>query len=285
MQKFGKKLAAMTFVVAGFASAAFTGAQAEGGAVKLYTLDCGTVNMLDLSVFSREGKYVGEKNLAADPCYLITHPKGNFLWDTGLPQALADMPEGLINGPFHLKVKTKLTDQLAQLNLTPADITYLSISHSHFDHIGNAGLFAEATFIIEEKERAHMFRDEERANAETFAAFSALETAKTIEFKGQHDVFGDGSAIITSLSGHTPGHSVLLLELGNAGPVYLTGDMYHFTKARENRTVPKFNTDPVETLVSMDKFEAMVAESGALVVIQHEKSDFEKMPKFPAYLD
>lgn len=285
MQKFGKKLAALTCAIAGFASVAFTGAQAEGGAVKLYTLDCGTVNMLDLSVFSREGMYVGETNLASDPCYLITHPKGNFLWDTGLPQALADMPEGLINGPFHLKVKTKLTDQLAQLNLTPADITYLSISHSHFDHLGNAGLFAGATFIVNDKERAHMFRDEERASAETFAAFSALETATTIEFMDQYDVFGDGSAVIKSLSGHTPGHSVLLLDLENAGPVYLTGDLYHLTRARENRTVPKFNTDPAESLISMDKFERMVKEAGARVVIQHEMTDFNKMPKFPEYLD
>ncbi len=285
MQKFTKRVAAMAIAAAGIAVTSITGAQAEGADVKLYTLDCGTVNMLDLSVFSREGMYVGEKNLSSDPCFLITHPKGNFLWDTGLPQALADMPEGLINGPFHLKVKTKLTDQLAQLNLTPADIDYLSISHSHFDHLGNAGLFASATFVVQEKERAHMFRDEERANAETFAAFSALETAKTVEFKDQHDVFGDGSVVIRSLSGHTPGHSVLTLNLANAGPVYLTGDLYHFTKARENRTVPKFNTDPAETLISMDKFEAMVKETGARVVIQHEKADFDKMPKFPAYLD
>lgn len=280
MQKVMKRIAAAAFVVAGFA-----GVQAQDSSVKLYALDCGSVNMLDLGVFSREGKYAGEKNLAADPCFLIQHPKGNFLWDTGLPQALAEMPEGLINGPFHLKMNTKLTDQLAELNLTPEDITYLSISHSHFDHVGNAGLFASATFIVHEKERAHMFRDAERANADTFAAFSALETAETIEFTDQHDVFGDGSAVIKSLPGHTPGHSALLLQLANSGAVYLTGDLYHFTRARENRTVPTFNTDPEQTLESMDAFEALAEAAGARVVIQHEKEDFDKLPKFPAYLD
>lgn len=280
MLKIGGTLAAIAMAVAGA-----VGAQAEDNSVKLYALDCGTINMMDLAVFSREGKYVGEKNLAVDPCYLITHPKGNFLWDTGLHQSLADMPEGLINGPFHLKVKTKLTDQLAELNLTPADINYLSISHSHFDHLGNAGMFAGATFIVNEKERAHMFSDEARANAEIFAAYGALETADTVEFTEEHDVFGDGSAVIKFLPGHTPGHSALMLQLANAGSVFLTGDLYHFTRARENRTVPTFNTDPVETQVSMDSFEALAKEKGARVIIQHEKSDFDKMPKFPAYLD
>lgn len=280
MVKFVHKIAALAFGLAGL-----TGAQAEGGAVKLYAMDCGTINMLDLAIFSREGQYVGEKNLAADPCFLITHPQGNFLWDTGLPEGLAELPEGLINGPFHVKVKTKLTDQLAQLNLTPDDIHYLSISHSHFDHLGNAGKFAKATFIVNEKERAHMFRDEARADEASFASYSALETAKTIEFTDKYDVFGDGTVVIQSLPGHTPGHSALLLQLGNAGPVYLTGDLYHFTKARQNRTVPTFNTDPEQTLVSMDDFEVLVDAAGARVVIQHEKADFDKLPKFPAYLD
>jgi len=262
-----------------------TAAHADGSVVKLYALDCGTINMMDLSMFSREGKYIGEQNLAADPCFLITHPKGNLLWDTGLVEALADMPEGLINGPFHLKVRTKLTDQLAQLNLTPADIQYLSISHSHFDHLGNAKLFPGATFIVNEKERAHMFRDEARADAQAFSAYAVLEKAKTVQFADDYDVFGDGTVVIKSLPGHTPGHSVLLLQLANEGPVFLTGDLYHFTAARQNRTVPKFNTDPEATLASMDDFEVMVDAAGARVVIQHEKDDFDGLPKFPAYLD
>lgn len=260
-------------------------AKAEGVSVRLYTLDCGQVDMLDLGVFSHEGKYDGQKNSAVDPCFLIRHPKGDFLWDTGLPQALAEMPEGLINGAFHLKVSVKLTDQLQQLGLVPTDIDYLSVSHSHFDHLGNAGLFASAKFLAHKDEYEHMFSDEMRANEQTFPAYAALENAKTVIFEDKYDVFGDGSVEIIPTPGHTPGHTALLIHLGNSGPILLSGDLYHLTRARELRTVPKFNTDVDQTLASMDDFEDLAEIEGARVVIQHEKADFEALPKFPAFLD
>ncbi|MEQ8750016.1 MAG: hypothetical protein RIC52_09590, partial [Amphiplicatus sp.] len=114
---------------------------------------------------------------------------------------------------------------------------------------------------------------------------SALENAETATFTDEYDVFGDGSVRIIAMTGHTPGHSVLLAQLDKAGPVLLTGDMYHLTEAREKRTVPVFNTDAEETLRSMDRFEALAAETGARVVIQHEADDFAALPHAPDYLD
>ncbi|MFC3051736.1 N-acyl homoserine lactonase family protein [Kordiimonas pumila] len=266
-------------MVAGFS------AHAEGASIKLYALDCGEIEMLDLGLFSREGKYDGQKNSAVDTCFLIRHPDGDMLWDTGLPEGLNALPEGLINGPFHIKVPVKLTDQLQELGMTPADIEILSISHSHFDHVGNAGLFARAKFVVNANEYDHMFRDEARADEQTFASYKALENAKTVKITDRYDVFGDGSVEIIPTPGHTPGHSSLLVRLPNSGAVLLTGDMYHLTRARELRTVPRFNTDPEQTLVSMDVFEDLAEIESARVVIQHEKADFQDFPKFPEYLD
>ncbi|MBL4838536.1 MAG: N-acyl homoserine lactonase family protein [Kordiimonadaceae bacterium] len=280
MPRFFNKIAAIAVAIAGF-----SGVQAEGGGIKLYALNCGDINFLDLGVFSREGEYEGETKKAANGCFLVKHPKGTLLWDTGLPEGLVNLPEGLNNGKFHLKVTRTLTDQLADIGVTPADIDYLSVSHSHFDHMGNGGLFAGSTFLVNEVERAHMFRDEARANTSNFAAYGALEDSKTIEFKEMHDVFGDGKAVIVTLPGHTPGHTVLSLKLENAGAVLLTGDLYHLQRARELRTVPTFNTDTAATHESMDAFEAMADKTGARVIIQHSKSDFEGLPKLPAFLD
>jgi glyoxylase-like metal-dependent hydrolase (beta-lactamase superfamily II) len=106
-----------------------------------------------------------------------------------------------------------------------------------------------------------------------------------VQFDDSYDVFGDGSALIVSMPGHTPGHSVLLVNLKNSGPVLLTGDLYHLTEARTNRSVPKFNTDAEETRVSMTKFEELAAASGARVIIQHEAADFGNLPHAPAYID
>jgi len=265
-----------------------TGCSAEpvdDGRVKFYALDCGAIDVSDMSTFSREGKFDGEEYALVVPCFLIRHPKGDLLWDSGLEQSLADTPDGIGGGGFHSKLKMKLTDQIAQLGLTPNDIEYLSISHSHPDHAGNANLFAGSTFIANEAEHSFMFSDEMKANSEWFELYSALENADTVMFENEYDVFGDGILVIKSMPGHTPGSSVLLVRLRNAGPLLLTGDLYTHAGARELRAVPTFNIDAQATLESMDQFEALAIKENARVVIQHEKADFEGLPIFPEFLD
>ena len=254
-------------------------------AVKLYAFDCGRIEMLDLGLFDRGGAYDGRQNSAVDACYLIRHPEGDLMWDSGLPDALNDLPDGLTQGPFTVSVPTTLESQLAALGVAPSEIEYFSISHSHFDHVGNANLFAGSTFLISEAERAHMFRDEARADPSSFGAYSALEDSETVAFTGDYDVFGDGSVRILALPGHTPGHTALLVTLANEGVVLLSGDLYHLEEAREKRTVPRFNTDAEETLASMDRFEEIAAAVDARVIIQHAAADYEALPKPPAYLD
>ena len=253
--------------------------------VKLYALDCGRIEMLDLDLFDRGGAYEGRQNSAVDTCFLIRHPNGDLMWDAGLPDGLNALPDGLTQGAFTVSVPTTLASQLDALGVPPAEIDYFSISHSHFDHVGNANLFAGATFLVTEAERAHMFRDEARANTEGFADYKDLEASDTLTFTGDYDVFGDGSVTILSLPGHTPGHTALMVRLVNEGTVLLSGDLYHLEEARELRTVPRFNTDAEETLRSMDRFEDIAAQTGARVVIQHGAADFEALPQPPAYLD
>jgi len=262
-----------------------TPAEPKVDALRLYVLDCGHIDISDLSVFDRGGAYDGRGDNFADACFLIRHPSGDLLWDAGLPDALNDAPDGVTNPPFTLKVPKTLKGQLARIGVPPDYVEYFSISHSHFDHVGNANLFKNATFIVNEKERDHMFRAEARADAQNFANYSDLEAAQKVTFTDSYDVFGDGKVIIISMPGHTPGHSVLLIDLEHSGPILLSGDLYHLTEAREKRTVPTFNTDADETLASMDKFEELAKASGARVIIQHEDADFNNLPRAPAYLD
>lgn len=253
--------------------------------VRLYALDCGRIAMSDAGAFADSGALDGQARGVVDPCYLIRHPDGDLLWDLGLPDSLADTEGGVVSGPFHLTVTARLADQLAQLGLTPADIDYIAISHSHFDHVGNAGLFAAtATWIADIDERAWMFREEARAE-ELFSLIAPLEDAATVEITGDHDVFGDGSVTIIRTPGHTPGHNILLVRLANAGPVLLTGDMFHMPESRAQRLVPAFNTDREQTLASMDRIDEIEAETGARVIRQHVEEDFVALPAFPEGLD
>jgi N-acyl homoserine lactone hydrolase len=251
--------------------------------VWLYALDCGRIEMLDLGLFDRGGAFAGRQNSAVNSCFLIRHPDGDLLWDTGLPDALHSEEPLEVPG-FRISMPVTLKGQLEELGLAPSDIDYLALSHSHFDHTGNANEFAGAMFLIHEEERRYMFSDDARANSQGFSSYSALESARTTTFTDEHDVFGDGSVRIIATPGHTPGHSVLLVTLKEAGPILLTGDLYHLTEARERRTVPVFNTDPEETLRSMERFEALAAATGARVIIQHEPKDIDALPRSPAFL-
>lgn len=257
----------------------------EVDALRLYVMDCGRIEVSNMGVFDRGGAYEGQARSMVDSCYLVRHPQGDLMWDAGLPDAINAAPDGVVDGVFKITVPKTLQGQLERIGAPPAAIEFFSISHSHFDHVGNANLFKDATFIVHEKEREHMFREEARKDEQAFSGYSGLEAAKKATFTDSYDVFGDGKVIIVAMPGHTPGHSVLLVNLEHSGPILLTGDLYHLAPARENKTIPTFNTDADETLASMDKFEQLARDSGARVIIQHETADFENLPRAPAYLD
>jgi N-acyl homoserine lactone hydrolase len=255
-------------------------ASAASPAIELYALNCGHIRIADAEYYADDGSLKGQVRELIDPCYLIRHPKGDLIWDTGLGDAVHDKP--VDSDGERLEVPVKLVDQLKLLSLTSADIEFFSISHSHFDHVGNAALFTRATWIVDPDERAHMFRPAARAD-EDFKAIAPLEKFKTVSIAGDgdYDVFGDGSVTIVQAPGHTPGHCVLLVRLAKAGAVLLTGDLWHLAESRKLRTVPRFNSDRAQTLKSMDKVEALAASTGARVVRQHVPEDFSALPRFP----
>jgi N-acyl homoserine lactone hydrolase len=255
----------------------------QGAGVKMYTLDCGAFDLKNAVMFSPNKEFDGKPAKLSNPCFLIRHPKGDLMWDAGIPPAMATAPG--VNLPVMTYRAKTIPEQLAQLSLTPADIEYFSISHSHYDHVGEANLFAGSTWVVDAAERDWMFRPDAR-KAQAFATYAQLETAKTqtVEADKEFDLFGDGSVVMYPAHGHTPGHRVLLVKLAS-GPVLIAGDMWHLHESQELRTVPANNTDKAETLRSMDKVEALARETGAKLVRQHVPRDVETLPVFPVVLE
>lgn len=261
---------------------------ADNAGIKLYAMNCGNLDWTDVDAFADDGSMKGVPRVLIDPCYLIRHPKGDLIWDTGVPEGIADSPDGVRpkDFPTHITVGKKLSAQLGELGLKPEDIEYVSFSHMHFDHTGNGNLFAHSTWIVDADERTAMFSDAAR-KGEDFSGYSALENAQTelIEGDATRDVFGDGSVVIHQAPGHTPGHTVLLVKLAGSGAVILSGDMWHLEESRTKRLVPSFNFNREQTLASMDKVEALARESGARIIRQHVPEDFASLPAFPMPLE
>jgi len=252
--------------------------------VRLYTLDCGRAELKDMAMFSDTGEYDGKPGAIAVTCFLIQHPKGTLVWDTGMGDNLAEKKEGVDNGGIHMTVSVTLAEQLNALGLAPSDVTYVAFSHFHFDHTGNANLFTNSTWILNQSE-LNWALSSPTPGGVVPAVFSGYKTAKTNMINGDFDVFGDGSVRILRTPGHTPGHQVLEIRLKKAGTVILSGDLYHLRDNYLHQHVPDFNFSRADTLASMERIEKILKNSGARLVVQHDLGDFKAMPKFPAYLE
>lgn len=266
------------------AFAALTRATGAAPDLRLYVLDCGRLDIRDLRMFDDSGALDGKPGTMSVPCFLIHHPKGMLLWDTGLGDAIADRPGGIELAPgIRATVQVKLVDQLKALGLTPADIDYLAFSHWHEDHTGNANLFGKASWILQRRELLAA-TGHAPPPFESLAPVAAWRHVRKRIIDGDADVFGDGSVRILSMPGHTPGHQVLEIHLPQAGTVLLAGDLYHSRENRRFRRVPRVNVDRARTLASMRRFEAIAVRDHARVVIPHDQRDVAALPRFPAFL-
>ena len=251
--------------------------------VRLYAIDCGRIRVSDMSVFSDTGELDGRPAAVVDSCFLIRHPKGNLLWDTGLSDKLVGNGN-VKNGIFELSVKKGLVDHLKTIGLTPSDVTYLAFSHLHFDHTGNANAFASATWILNKDEIAWA-EAAPTPGAVDPGSFAASRTANRRTIDGDYDVFGDGSVQILKTPGHTPGHGVLEVKLRKSGVVILSGDLYHSRENRKFKRVPRINVERADTLASIDRIERIVKNTRARFIVQHDADDFATLPEFPAFLE
>lgn len=243
--------------------------------VELHVFDGGSILAKQKQLFSEGKRYQGEEQKLASPFYVIKHPDGILLWDTGLPEGLVGQgkvtPEG---DAFVISRDQKIADQLSSIGLTPADIDMIAFSHVHFDHTGAANNFPNAKWIVQQTEMDFITSDAIKGNA--FYApesFNKLTNSQIIE--GDHDVFGDSSVMIKYFPGHTAGHQALFLDLKENGPTLLSGDTYHFQQNRADRVVPQFNYDILESRESIKEFENFVDATNAEVIIQHDPEHFK----------
>jgi glyoxylase-like metal-dependent hydrolase (beta-lactamase superfamily II) len=252
-------------------------------APRLYVFDCGTLVYNKPEDYNLTRDEVKDTNMGVT-CYLVVHPKGMLLYDTGLNDKLVGRPlyENVLEGYGQIKFST-LSGQLADIGVSPPDIDYLVLSHYHWDHIGNAGEFAGSTWLVYKGDRDRMFSSAARTDP-WFSQYSALENSKTMLLSGDHDVFGDGSVVVLATPGHTEGHCSLLVRLKNTGPVVLSGDLYHYPEERELKRMPD-EEKTTGTPESRRKVEELVRRIGAQLWIGHSMEFFRTVRKSPAWYD
>jgi glyoxylase-like metal-dependent hydrolase (beta-lactamase superfamily II) len=250
-------------------------AAAAQTADRLYVMDCGHNSAKDQALWS-PGVNVGKPIEMPDMCVLIKHREQWLLWDTGYPDTVADQP---IDTPVgHATRAKKLITQLGELNVKPADIAYVAVSHTHGDHVGNVDLFPASTLLIQKAEVDWAF-----AEGKPAPLFKKDRPIKLLT--GDLDVFGDASATLLSTPGHTPGHQSLLVHLVKTGWVLLTGDAAHFRENWDNDRVPSINTSAEQTHASHALLAKIIADKKATLWINHDLPTFDSLKHSPEFYD
>ncbi len=264
----------------------------EGGsfADKLYRLDCGHSLANDESVWT-PGQNVGKSIEFSSTCWLIKRGKQWVLWDTGVPQATLNDPKGWSTLPklivYHLD--KSITGQLAELGLKPDDVTYVVLSHTHGDHIGNVNLFPNSTVVMQRSEYNWIHSPNgtnDNVNQLMALARTLLGKPKHLDLiDGDLDLFGDGSVTLFATPGHTPGAQSLLVHLKNSGFIILSGDVVHLEGNFEKDIVPSLNTDKTASIASMEKVKRMIGTYHAKLFINHDKAQADTLKLLPAFYD
>ena len=261
--------------------------------VRLYVMDCGTLHIADLGRFQLKKEEVVTSDLSV-ACFLVTHPKGTLIWDTGAVPDTAWKPTGAAvthhvvlpdSQERDVTLRKPLKGQLAEVGYSPSDITYLALSHYHYDHTANANAFAGAMWLVRQAERDAMFAERPPGVTQP-STYAALRNSKTfILTSEEHDVFGDGIVIIKAAPGHTPGHQVLYVQLAKTGGVVLSGDLYHYPEERRLDRVPTFEFNQEQTRATRVALDAFLKQTGAQLWIQHDFRANAQLKKAPDYYE
>ncbi len=253
--------------------------------LRLYIFDLGFIPVPDAGPLFSEPLEVAADVCCVVPGHLIVHPKGTLIWDAGV------VPDALIGSGADgtAQAGRPLEEQLEEIGYTPNDITYLALSHYHFDHTANANAFENSTWIVQKAERDTMFAGAPvpGVGPEPASHYNELRSSKTIILSNidEYDVFGDGTVVIKAAPGHTPGQQVLILRLPETGPVMLAGDLYHFPEEREAQIVPVIEFDKDQSRATRVLIEEYVKANAMPLWIEHDAHLYATLKKSPGYIE
>lgn len=222
------------------------------------------------------------------PAYLIEHPKGLVLFDTGLTPAAADDPEA-VYGPLASSLGLAFTPdqrvdrQIEALGYQVCDVTHVVASHTHFDHTGGLHLFSGARLYVGEGDLRYAYWPDPAGAA--FFRTADLEPTRGFDWYHipaglDHDLFGDGSVVILSTPGHTPGELSMVVRLPSRNFI-LTGDAVHLRAALEGEIPMPYDADTAASVRSIQRLKLLRQAADATVWITHDPEDWAELAHAP----
>lgn len=243
--------------------------------LRLVPLECGWLSS-DLSGLMEGG--TGRARLPI-PSWLVLHPKGTLVFDTGLHRELQTDTSriGSLARVFDIDFSPgeELSGRLQLAGVDPAEVDVAVFSHLHFDHCGGTELVPDARLVVQRSEwqAAHHPKliAHDVYNPDDFDLGHDVQL-----IDGEHDVFGDGAVVCLPTPGHTAGHQSLRLQL-ESGPVVLTGDCVYFRRQLDELRTPPFGADVEQQRASM-RMLARLEEEGCRLLFGHDSEQWATLP-------
>jgi N-acyl homoserine lactone hydrolase len=252
--------------------------------MKLYALHCGGDEM-DWAAFDPFDERAGTKVYNPYFMYVITHERGNVLFDTGVHPQMATDPEARL-GPAAASFDARIGPQdhiearLATIGLTPRDIDLVVVSHLHFDHAGGLEWLTHAPILIQGEE-LRFARNPPVYQRLIYVPGDFEHDLKWRELDGDHDVFGDGRVVALSTPGHSRGHQSLIVRLDSGRTVILLADATYLLSKMRERALPAVLWSPDAMVASWERIEELEQEHEAMLIATHDLDYRERLKLAP----
>lgn len=254
--------------------------------LQVYAL-CGGYLELDAAIFFPD-RPPGTRWTVPIPGFLVVHPRGRLLFDTGIHhQAIAD-PLGRLGERrarlFGIRSRPgdDVVSQLALLDLRPDAITHVVNSHFHFDHCGGNEFFPGATFLVQRREMEAARDPAVLAQQRYFPSFQDFDHRLDYHLvDGEHDVFGDGTVVLLPTYGHTPGHQSLRLRAGKGTGWVLAADACYTRENMDRDLLPGVLWDAAEMAHSLVRLRELRDRHGVTVIYGHDPAQWQELRRAP----
>lgn len=253
--------------------------------LQIFSMPCGWLEF-DSKIFFPERKR-GERMITIPvPSYLITHPQGNVVFDTGVHCSVMKDPvarlgvAGAKSFTSRSQPNEEIVAQLAQFKLTPNDIKYVINSHFHFDHCGGNEFFPQSTILVQKNE-LQTARDPELNKKTNFDPQDWNHKLNYQDVDGELDLFGDGALVLFPTHGHTPGHQSLRVQVTKGAAFVMTGDACYTKSNMDENRLPLIASDRDEMYRSLGKLRDLRDKAGATILYGHDPDQWQEIPHAP----
>lgn len=226
------------------------------------------------------------------PIFLIDHPEGKVLFETGLHKNIAtekcEEHWGFRAREWKPRMKPEqyVVNQLKTLGVNPDEIRYVVLSCLLSDHAGGMEAFPNATFVLQLKELQEAWWPDKRVLSDYhFADILPTRNFKFWELDDEDlDLYGDGSIEILSTPHHTRGEQTMVVRLPNTGTVVLPAGVISWKENLDKWVMTGTPAvDPRLAHRSMEKLKRIIDREQALIIHDHDPYQWKSLKLAPEY--